>query len=317
MAAFLLADIGGTNARFGILENGKLGCFAVMPVADFADPVAAIGAFLAREGKGRAPTKAILAAAGPVLDGRIALTNAAWVVDGDAIGRSCGMTSVRLVNDFAALVLSLPALTPGDLRAVGGGLPVAGAPCLVVGPGTGFGVGAAISGLRQEVDLASEGGHATLAAENRREDAIIQSLRQRFDHVSIERVLSGAGLARLYQAVMAVDGIAAPDRDGPAIVARALAGDCAASVATLELFCALLGSVAGDLALTFGARGGVYIGGGIVRRFADFLERSAFRRRFEAKGRMSPYLAAMPVHVILNRQPAFLGLARLAQNDPA
>ncbi|HYM33220.1 MAG TPA: glucokinase [Candidatus Cybelea sp.] len=312
-SSLLLADIGGTNARFAILEDGEFRCRAVVPVADYAEPLAALRAFLAGAARDHRPTKAVIAAAGPVSDGRIAMTNAAWVIDGKAIGRSLQLTSVQVVNDFAAVALSLPALTPNDIRVVGGGSPVIDAPRAVIGPGTGFGVGALIAGRGEEINLVSEGGHATLAAANKHEDAVIQAMRDNFSHVSIERVLSGDGLVQLYRAVKLVDGIVAPDRDAPGIVAHAQAKDCAASAATLELFCAFLGSVAGDLALIFGARGGVYIGGGIVRRFADFLAQSSFRERFETKGRLRPYLSEIPSFIILNPEPAFLGLARLGR----
>jgi glucokinase len=309
----LLADIGGTNARFAILEGGKVDCFSHMRVADFADPLAAMQAFLVREGRGRVPTKAAIAAAGPVLGGGVKLTNSPWVIDGDAIGRALNLVSVSVVNDFTAIVESLPVLPASALRAIGGARPANPGPRLVIGPGTGFGVGALVPGRHEENDIVSEGGHATLAAENHREDAIIQLLRKDSAHVSVEHVLSGGGLVRLYRAVGHVDGLAAPDREPPDIVEHALVGDCSASRATLELFCAWLGSVAGDIGLMFGAEGGVYIAGGVVRHFSDFLARSAFRDRFEAKGRMKRYLAAIPVAVVLDPQPAFLGLARMVQ----
>ena len=315
MSSALLADIGGTNARFAILENGAIGCFAALPVADFADPLTAMQTFLAREARGYQPVRAALAAAGPLLNGRIVMTNAAWVIDGETISKSLGIASVLVVNDFTALAMALPALAEGDIHRIGSGSPAPQAPRVVIGPGTGFGLGAWVPGRHEEICIVSEGGHATLAAENRREDAIIQSLRDQMPHVSIERARSGDGLAQLYRAVLAVDALTAPDRTAPEIVAHALAGDCAASRATLDIFCALLGNVAGDIALTFGARGGVYVGGGIVRRFAEFVGRSAFRERFEAKGRMRDYLAAIPTAVIINQQPAFLGLARLVQQD--
>jgi glucokinase len=164
-----------------------------------------------------------------------------------------------------------------------------------------------------EVVLVTEAGHATLPSENRREDAIILALRERLQHVSVERVLSGPGLVQLYHAIAEIDGLTVPQRSAAEIVEHALAGDCEASRNTLEAFCAFLGGVAGNAALTLGAVGGVFIAGGIVPRFTDFLRQSAFRERFEAKGRMVSYLARIPTRVIVHRYPAFVGLARLAR----
>jgi glucokinase len=313
----LLADLGGTNARFALLEGDKITRVATLPVADYKSPVEAAQAYLAREGEGAKPESAAVAAAGPIVDGKIVMTNAHWVVDGEAIRGALGLASARTVNDFDALARAVPVLGSADLLALGGGAPVAGAPVAVVGPGTGFGVAALIASQIVETVLVTEGGHATLPGEDKREDAIIENLRQRLGHVSVEHVLSGDGLEQLYRAVVALEAPKSPDRDSPGIVAHAVAGDCKASVAALELFCAFLGAVAGNIALTFGARGGVFIGGGMALHFQDFLARSAFRKRFEAKGRFKAYLAAVPTALIRHPYPAFLGLARLLQHHPS
>ena len=217
-----------------------------------------------------------------------------------------------MLNDFEALGWSLPALRSEHITTLGA--PRAGerGTMAVLGPGSGFGLAAMAFAGDTEVVLVTEGGHATLSSENRREDAIILALRQQFHHVSVERVLSGSGLMQLYHAIARVDGKTVPERDSSEIVAHALADDCKVSREALELFCAFLGSAAGNIALTLGARGGVFIGGGIAPRFTDFLRSSAFRERFEAKGRMSSYLARIPTAVIVHPMPAFLGLAHLA-----
>ena len=222
------------------------------------------------------------------------------------------MTDVAVLNDFEALAWSLPALRSEHIVTLGA--PRAGdrGTMAVLGPGSGFGLAAMAFAGEAEVALVTEGGHATLSSENRREDAIILALRQQFHHVSVERVLSGSGLMQLYHAIARVDDETVPERDSSEIVAHALADDCKVSREALELFCAFLGSVAGNVALTLGARGGVFIGGGIAPRFTDFLRSSAFRERFEAKGRMSSYLARIPTAVIVHPLPAFLGLAHLA-----
>lgn len=308
----LLGDIGATNARFAILTGTTIGPIATLNVGDFATPSDAIRAFLAAQPAGRTPERAAIAAAGPLADGRIAMTNAPWTVDGDTIRDAFGFSSADILNDFAALAWALPALTPADVRQIGGGSAVAGAPLAVIGPGTGFGVAGLVRGIGEDIVLVTEGGHATLPGDSARDDAVIAVLRRKFGHVSIERALSGSGLESLCEAVAFVEQIETPAREAPDIVLHALEGDCLASVTTLELFCELLGTVAGNVALTLGARGGLYIAGGMVPRFVDFLAKSRFRARFEGKGRLAPYLAAIPTAVITHPFPAFPGLARLA-----
>ncbi len=313
-AATLVADIGGTNARFAILERGRLRCLAVCKVADYPSPLEAIAAFLTGAAQGHEPKAAAIAAAGPVSDGRVALTNAPWIIEGAAIRAAFGMASALIVNDFAALALAVPALPASGIHAIGPGTASDDAPIVVIGPGTGFGASALIRDGRREIPLVTEGGHATLAGENRREDAIIEALRGRVGHVSVERALSGDGLVHLYSAAAALAGRDAGPLTAAEVVSNAIAGNCAECRAALDLFCALLGSVAGNIALTLGARGGVYIGGGMVPRFVDYLARSTFRERFEAKGRMSGYLRAIPTAVIIHPHPALLGLARLVKS---
>lgn len=311
-ASALIADIGATNARFALLEGGELAVSETYAVSDYASPIEAARDFLAGPARGHSPEQALIAAAGPVERGRIALTNAAWIVDSERIAKGLGIADVVVLNDFEALAWSLPALRSEHLVTLGAPRPGERGTMAVMGPGTGFGLSAMAFAGDIEAPLVTEGGHATLSSENRREDAVILALRQQFHHVSVERVLSGSGLIQLYHAIARIDGAAVPERDSGEIVAHALAGDCKVSRETLELFCAFLGSVAGNVALTLGARGGVFIGGGIAPRFTDFLRASAFRERFEAKGRLSSYLAHIPTAVIVHPMPAFIGLAHLA-----
>lgn len=321
----LLADIGATNARFGLLKGNDVDPIATYAVADYGSPVDAARAFLAGAAAGYRPERALIAAAGPIVNGRIVMTNAAWTVDADRIGHGLDMASVEVLNDFEALAWSLPALQHDDLFTLGElpasvskpGLSGPGSrrTMAVMGPGSGFGLAALAIGTAGETVLVTEGGHATLSSESRREDAIILALRQQLHHVSIEGAVSGPGLVRLYHAIARVDGTPVPERDSSEIVAHALARDCKVSLEALELFCAFLGSVAGNVALTLGARGGVFIGGGIAVRFPEFLRRSAFRERFETKGRFSAYLSQIPTSVIVRPNPAFLGLSYLARKS--
>ena len=311
----LLADIGATNARFCLLANGTLGPvsnFEVKRYARFPDVVAD---FLKMHRDEMPVSDALLAVAGPVEDGRSRLTNCPWIVDADELRAKFRLATVRVVNDFVAAAYSLPSLGAVDLYAIGGGRAVAGAPMTVLGPGTGLGVACLVPGASEPVVIAGEGGHATMAGASDREDAVIAHLRGRFGHVSAERMVSGAGLENLYQAIAALERSDAPLRDAAEITRTALDDSCRTAAAALHMFCGLLGSFAGDAALMFGARGGVFIAGGISPRILDFMERSEFRRRFEDKGRLRPYLEAIPSHVIVHPAAAFVGLKSLAESD--
>ena len=305
----LLADIGGTNARFALLEGGQVSAVQHVKVADFATVGDAVADVLARSSEGTAVTMAVLAVAGPVTNNRCVMTNSPWVIDGAELRAIFGLESVDVLNDFEVLAWSLPALELVDLFPLGSQPGIAGEPMLVLGPGTGFGVSCLIQRNGVRLAVITEAGHATLPAETDREERVIARMRQRLGHVSIERgALSGSGLQNLYEAIAEVDGLQAPKRDAAAITTAALDGSCELSRATLEMFCAMLGSVAGNLAVTFAARGGAYIAGGIVPRFPEFLAASAFRERFESKGRFRDYLQAIPTSIVVKPDASFVGL---------
>ncbi|MCW5745696.1 MAG: glucokinase [Alphaproteobacteria bacterium] len=298
------------------MDGGIMGAVEVLSVADHATAGQAVAGFLARHREAGPVAAAAIGVAGPVDNGRCTFTNSDWVVDAAELEAEFGFRKVRVVNDFAAAAWSLPHLSAADLVAIGGQEGHPDAPRVVLGPGTGLGMACLVPGS-QSIVVASEGGHATLPATTRRQDDVLRWLRGRFGHVSIERVLSGDGLVNLHDALAAIDGRSVLQRDAPAITEAALRDACPVCREALDTFCALLGGVAGDLALTFGARGGVYIAGGIVPRIVDFLARSAFRAQFEAKGRFQGYLAALPVRVIVRRDAAFVGLAALVDSESA
>lgn len=297
----LLADIGGTHARFAIGEGPPL----TLPVAAFAGLEEAIAAALARLGPAET---AVLALAGPVASGPVRLTNAPWVVDPAALAARFGFRAVRLVNDFLAQAEALPHLGPADLHPIGGGSAVPGAPMLVLGPGTGLGVAGYLPG--PGLAIATEGGHAGLAAEDEEQDRIVAALRALCGRAGAEEALSGRGLARLHAILAARQGAALPARDAAAVVA---ARDCPVARQAVRLFLELLAGFAGDLALAWGARGGVFLAGGILPRLLDRLDAAAFRARFEAKPPMRDFLAAIPLAVVTHPAPAFLGLAAMAR----
>jgi glucokinase len=308
--ALLLGDIGATNARL-MLWRGGPGPVANRLVAELPDLAAAIRAALAAAGDPPI-AGAAFGVAGPVEDGVCRMTNSGWVIDAAAIAAAFAIPHVRVVNDFAALAHAMPHLLPSELHAIGGGCAVPDAPVLVVGPGSGLGVATLVPLPAGPIVLSGEGGHGTLAGADAREDAVLALLRARFGHASAERALSGPGLEALHAAVAALDGAAVPARSAAEVTAAGLAGSCPVAREALDLFCALLGGFAGNLALAVGARGGVRIGGGIPPRILGHLEASRFRARFEAKGRFCDWLAAVPTEVVLRPDAAFPGLAALA-----
>jgi len=311
-ARVLLADIGGTNARFAILDDSIVGMMTHLLVRDHATFHGALDKYLGGLAEPDRIEAAVIAVAGPVQNGRCVLTNSSWVIDEEDLRAAYGLWAARLVNDFEAVAWSLPHLAADKLLQIGGRQPLAGLPLVAVGPGTGLGVGVNIPHAAGHIVLASEGGHATMAANSPREDAVIAYLRQRFGHVSAERVLSGGGLENLYQALAALDGLILPDRSAAEITRDGINATCATSRAALGMFCAMLGNVAGNLALTTGAKGGIYIAGGILRQMPDYLVTSEFRARFEDKGRLRSYLEPIPAYLIINDDVAFTGLHALA-----
>ncbi len=309
----VLGDIGGTNARFAFLVDDRIGSIETLAVGDYPRFADSLAAFLSRRPETRAFARLFLACAGPIADGRCELTNSSWIIDAAELRASFNCATVRVFNDFEALAWSLPILTLSDLFTIGSGGADRTASMAVLGPGTGLGVACYALTSAGEIVIVSEGGHATLPATSRREDAIIEQLRNRFGHVSVERVLSGDGLVNLYEAIAAIDQLSAAQRSAANITAGAIERACPICREALDLFCAMLGSVAGDVALTFAAKGGVFIAGGIAPQIVEYLRDSQFRTRFESKGRFKSYLANIATSVIVRREPAFLGLQRLAR----
>ena len=308
----LIADIGGTNARFALLEGQERLNEQVLACADYPDLVSAVEHYLKQAGAHRAgtrPQEAAMAIAGPITGDIIRMTNHVWQFSAAQVRQQLGLRQLSFLNDFTALALALRHLPPSDLEAIGGGRAVAGGPIALLGPGTGLGVSGLIPMGGQWQPLQGEGGHATLSVMNEREIAVLDQLHQRFSHVSAERVLSGPGLVNLYDALCGVEGVVPEALTPREITQRASNGSCRICMETVSMFCALLGTMAGNLALTLGAVGGLYIGGGVVPQLGRMFTTSHFRDRFEDKGRYAEYLAAIPVYVIHSALPAFVGLA--------
>lgn len=308
----LLADIGATNARFALERApGRTEALEVLQCADFSGIVEVIRAYLARH-PGAAPRHAAIAIANPIDGDRVKMTNRDWQFSIDATRRELGLDTLLVVNDFTALAMALSRLSPADRMQVGGGEARHDGVIGLIGPGTGLGVSGLIPAEDRWITLGSEGGHASFAPSDERELFVLQYAWRELPHVSAERLVSGPGLELIHRALAERNGVtlAQPPR-AAAIVSHALAGDDALSAETIDCFCGMLGAVAGDLALTLGAVGGIYIGGGIVPRLGELFVRSPFRSRFEAKGRFADYLARVPTYVITAAHPAFHGVSAI------
>lgn len=307
----LLADIGGTNARFA-LETGPRAITAMLTLAcaDYPRFEDAVRAYLAHCGVPVA--HAVIAIANPVDGDAIRMTNHHWTFSIASARAELELETLLVVNDFTALAMALPALRAADLAQVGGGVARPGSAIGLVGAGTGLGVSGLLPHGGRWVPLHSEGGHVAFSPLDEREVEVLRYCWQRYDHVSAERFVSGPGIALIREALAASRGTAHDPALSPAdIVARALSGGDALSREAVDCFCGMLGTVAANLAVTLGAQGGVYVGGGVVPKLGEYFAHSPFRARFEKKGRFSAFTARIPTWVITAPYPALLGASAM------
>lgn len=319
IASKLLADIGGTNARFALeTGSGNVDAIAVLPCDAYPSLSLAMKAYLSSPAAIAAGAmeveQAALAIAAPVKGDDVRMTNHHWIISAKNLRREFGFKSVQLINDFKAMALSIPFLSDSDKRRIGGGTATPNGVIALIGPGTGFGVSALIPCGGTWVALETEGGHVNFAPSNAIEDCILDFARQEYPHVSVERLLSGIGLNIVYRALTTMAGTVPETLSTPEIIRRAMTRECEICDETVEAFCAMLGNVAANVALTVGATGGVYIGGGIVPRLGDRFAQSGFRGRFEYKGRFASYMAQIPTFVITAEYPTFRGLCAGFEN---
>lgn len=306
----LIADIGGTNARFALIEEGSttprhertLSC------ANYHTLVDAVLAYL-EDASQPMPETASLAIATPVLKDRVVMTNHVWDLSVEETRKALGLKSLRVINDYTALALALPYLGDDDFRKVGQGTSVDKQARAVLGPGTGLGVSGCIYTGEYWLPIQGEGGHVSYGPLDDREAEIIRVILKHHDFVSAESLVSGPGLVLLYQSITKCDGVEHELLSPEQISEKAINGTDSCAEEALAMLCGVLGSVAGNLALTLGARGGVYIGGGIVPKLGDYFDSSPFRARFEDKGRFKNYLSDIPTNVIVSKYPALLGAA--------
>ena len=311
----LLADIGGTYARFALeTEAGQFEMAASLRCADHADFHAAVRSYLdGLPGGSPEVAHAAVAIANPVEGDRVRMTNYHWQFSIEEMRQRLNLDTLVVVNDFTALAMALPRLRREDKHAIGRGQAVPNSVVGLLGSGTGLGVSGLIPSGDGWIALGTEGGHTSFSPRDEREIAILRHAWREHAHVSFERLCSGPGMALIYRALAELHGVAAPARQAPEITQAALEEGDALALETLEVFCALLGTAAGNLAVTLGATGGIYVGGGIVPRLGDYFERSPFRRRFEERGRFSEYVAAIPTYVITAEEATFKGASAILE----
>lgn len=310
----LVGDIGGTNMRLALAVNSgaaiRLLSCRTFSCADFASFEEIIALYAHQAGTG-IPDSVAIAVAGPVENGMASLTNGRWNISEKAL-LQFGFGRVKLVNDFMALALAVRHLLPADVAVIGDDIAgIAGEPIGIVGAGTGLGVAILVPNGTAPIAVATEGGHMSFAPDGETEIEILRLLTQRFGHVSVERVLSGPGLTNLHWALARMNG-GEPDQLSPAeITNRAAAGADLLCVEAVDRFCSIYGRFAGDIALAYGARGGMYLAGGIAPRLLQRLRTGAFRQDFERKGRFSTYVAKIPTKVIIHPYAALLGASNV------
>ncbi|BCW90958.1 Glucokinase [Alphaproteobacteria bacterium SO-S41] len=314
----LLADAGGTFTRFALADGATIGPVRIVESGHYRSFIDAAREFL--KDAGGKPSHAAIAAAGPLSHGEITLTNGPrWRIAPHDVATGLQLSSVRVVNDFAALAAAAPHLDPAGLTDIAPGTADPAGAIAVIGPGTGLGVAllAPLGEGRHRV-LPGEGGHAGLSPTNDRESAILSRLVARFGHVKAEHVLSGLGLEILWETLAELDGVATtPKPSAGEIAERAEAGTCAIARETVAIFTGWLGGFAGDIALIAGASGGVYLAGGILPRWGTLFDTALFHRRFTAKGAHQALMEAIPVRLVTDPQVTFRGLLALGAGEAA
>lgn len=315
MFPYIVADIGGTNARFALAtgkdgQHFKIEHVNILSGSSYPQFSDALQAYIDSL-DGVKPMAACVAIAGPISGDEVKMTNLSWSFSKKEIAQKFELEAFDVINDFAAVAVATSRLVPEDLICLKEGNADPKANKAILGPGTGLGVaGLAYGGDDHSwLPIPSEGGHVNMAPATAFEAEVIKAGMHQFGHVSAETFISGPGLVNLYKCVCEVEGIQPKALEPKDVTAGALSGDDLVCVKSLETFCCFLGTVSGNLVLTYGAKGGVYMAGGIVPRFIDFLKASRFSERFSNKGIMSHYVEDIPVNLIGYDQIAFLGAA--------
>ncbi|MGD8105322.1 glucokinase [Pantoea sp. FN0302] len=303
----LVGDVGGTNARLALceVETGLISQVTTYSTSEHHGLEEVIRLFL--EEQQQDVKDGCIAIACPITEDWVEMTNHDWAFSTKALKANLAFDHLEIINDFTAVSMAIPMLTEEHVIQFGGGAAVKDKPIAVYGAGTGLGVAHLVHVDRRWVSLPGEGGHVDFAPNSVEEDLILRVLREELGHVSAERVLSGAGLVNLYRAIVKSDKREPENLKPKDVSERALADSCIDCRRALSLFCVIMGRFGGNLALTLGTFGGVYIAGGIVPRFLEFFKASGFRAAFEDKGRFRDYVHDIPVYMIKHDQPGLLG----------
>ena len=314
----LIADIGGTNARFGLVDNSGVHNLQYLTCADYSGLTEAANIYLANQG-GIMPSIGVFAIAGPVDEDIVKFTSLPWSFSKSRVQQDLNLKKLVVMNDFEAVALAIPPIAKEHLKKIGGPDPRPGFSKAVIGPGTGLGVASLIWGGDRYIAQAGEGGHVTVPAVDERDIAIFKELKKQhaYHHLSAERVCSGRGLVNLYNAIRTLDNKSdLPDLTAPEISEKAMRGECVVAKESLDLMLAYLGRIAGNHALTLNAQGGVYIAGGIPSKLDDgYILSSHLMEEFRAKGRMRPLMEKMPVYIVKHDAIGLLGLEAQAKYE--
>jgi glucokinase len=310
----LIADVGGTNARFALTDNsGDFFSARTLPCADYPGLIEAIRDYLTQASDQVVENTAI-AIATPVSGDQVRMTNHHWSFSIEEVRQALGLQKLLVLNDFSALAMSLPYLAEAQLKRIDRRGDLRHGVKAVIGPGTGFGVAGLVPTEAGWQPIATEGGHVTFSPADPLETEILMLLWEEYAHVSVERLVSGPGIALLYRTLCKIDGTEPLTDDTATIVQLAASGTCETAKRTLNVFSGLLGTIAGNIALTFGCVGGLYLGGGVIAKLGGQFDIVKFNERFIAKGRFAEYLQAIPVNLITAEHPAFIGAAQHLKN---
>lgn len=313
MYPYIVADIGGTNARFALVtaknnKNFRIEHIKILTANEYNSISDALRDYMSSIGSLN-PQAACVAIAGPVVGDRVRMTNLSWEFSCEDIAKEFNLHTFVAMNDFAAVAAACSQVSDDHLITVKEGTEAENETKVVFGPGTGLGVAGLVNNQGKWLPVPSEGGHVNIAPATPFEADVIKAAMSQHDYVSAEKFISGPGLLNLYKAICLVKGEEAKDITQADISKGAVAGNAPTLHETLTTFCSFAGSFAGNLALTYGAKGGVYIAGGILPRFSDFLLESPFEERFSNKGVMSHFLESIPAKLMVHPETAFVGAA--------
>ena len=307
----LVGDIGGTNARFAWLDDaGNPHTPLTLPVRDYATIGDAMRDFMVKTDCADLREFAV-AVACPAMADEIKFTNNPWVFSKDALKAEFNLDRLVVVNDFTGLAMSVPYLGGEDLITLFDGPGRPGLPLAVIGAGTGLGVSGLLPHEGHWLPIQGEGGHVSLPAVDELDFEIVKFLTHELGRVSAERILSGMGIENLYRALAAIDGLDVAPKNAAEVVDGALQQNDPLCLKVLDRFCLFMGGVAGDLVLTLGAFDGVFIGGGIGPRIADYMKQSGLKERMIAKGRFHDLMNDVPVRLMTAKYPALIGCAKI------